>query len=229
MKSARRLPIFFSSFCFVLLLAFLTIFFSQASKEVKSRLAGETIIQRDGRFNSSEALAIFHNQFISPPSREIAFRKEVKVLSAGTEKDRWIEIDLTNQRLRAHENEKIIYDFSISSGKPWTPTITGNFRIWSKFKYNKMSGGSRALGTYYYLPNVPFTMYFHNDYGIHGTYWHNNFGHPMSHGCVNMRTPDVEKLFYWARPHLNQNQWSIRATSQNQGTRVVVHGKTPKS
>ena len=48
------------------------------------------------------------------------------------------------------------------------------------------------------LPNVPYTMYFYKGYGIHGTYWHHNFGHPMSHGCVNMRTSDAAWLFNWA-------------------------------
>ena len=61
-----------------------------------------------------------------------------------------------------------------------------------------MAGGSKALGTYYYLPNVPCTMYFYKGYGLHGTYWHNNFGHPMSHGCVNMKTEEACTLFDWA-------------------------------
>ena len=53
-------------------------------------------------------------------------------------------------------------------------------------------------GPDYYLPQVPYTMYFYKGYAIHGTYWHNNFGHPMSHGCVNMRTDDAAWLFNWA-------------------------------
>ena len=59
-----------------------------------------------------------------------------------------------------------------------------------------MSGGS---GTdYYNLPNVPHTMFYYNDFGLHGAYWHNNFGHTMSHGCVNMRPVDAKTLFEWA-------------------------------
>jgi hypothetical protein len=96
-----------------------------------------------------------------------------------------------------------------------------------------MEGGSQELGTYYYLPNVPFTMFFANDeipkwrgYGIHGTYWHNNFGHPMSHGCINMKTEEVEQLFYWALPDL-RGKTSIYASEDNPGTPIVIYGEAP--
>ena len=53
-------------------------------------------------------------------------------------------------------------------------------------------------GPGYFLPGVPFTMYFYKGYGLHGTYWHNNFGTPMSHGCVNLTIPDSEWLYGFA-------------------------------
>ena len=111
--------------------------------------------------------------------------------------EKWIEIDLSDQTLRAWQGSSLFLETLVSTGK-WNRTPVGEFRIWSKFKYTKMSGGSKANNTYYYLPNVPFTMYFNGGYGIHGTYWHNNFGHAMSHGCVNMKTTDVAKLYEWA-------------------------------
>ena len=96
-----------------------------------------------------------------------------------------------------------------------------------------MSGGSQALGTYYDLPNVPFTMFFYNDkqpkwrgYAIHGAYWHNNFGHPMSHGCVNMSIAESEQIYYWAQPNL-QDRASIQTTADNPGTRIIIYGTTP--
>jgi len=110
----------------------------------------------------------------------------------------------------------------VSAGK-WGRTPTGEFNIWSKFKYTKMSGGNKALHTYYYLPNVPYTMYFYKDFGLHGTYWHNNFGTPMSHGCVNLPTVMAEKLFYWSTPALEEGKNSITASNNNPGTRVVIH------
>lgn len=145
-----------------------------------------------------------------------------------------IEVDLAVQRLYAYEGDTKVFDFLISSGK-WGRTPTGTFKIWSKFKYTKMSGGSKELGTYYYLPNVPYTMFFSNDqiaasrgFGIHGTYWHDNFGHPMSHGCINMKTEEAELLFYWADPVLDEKN-SIRATEENPGTEVIIYGIAPKN
>ena len=61
-----------------------------------------------------------------------------------------------------------------------------------------MKGGSKALGTFYDLANVPYVMYYYQGYGIHGAYWHNNFGHPMSHGCINMRPEEAGIVYSWA-------------------------------
>jgi len=66
-------------------------------------------------------------------------------------------------------------------------------------------------------------MYFYRDYGLHGTYWHNDFGRPKSHGCVNMRTKDAKWLFEWASPSLPKGKTVVYSTAQNPGTRVVVH------
>jgi len=76
--------------------------------------------------------------------------------------DKRIEVDLTTQRMYAYEGEQLIYSFLISSGL-WDRTPTGIFKIWIKIRSQKMSGGSKELGTYYYLPNVPYIMFFHND------------------------------------------------------------------
>lgn len=155
------------------------------------------------------------------------------ILGAVSEEKR-IEVDLTNQRLYAYEGDRKVFDFLISSGL-WGKTPVGDFRIWIKLKSTKMEGGSKDLGTYYYLPNVPYTMYFYNNeipqwrgFGIHGTYWHNNFGKPMSHGCINMRTEEAQALFYWATPDLN-GKTSIHASAENPGTKVVIYGTAPGS
>ena len=115
------------------------------------------------------------------------------ILPSGVYPDeRWIDINLSTQRISAYDGDKKIKTFLISSGLPGTPTVTGRFRVYVKYVATLMSGPG------YYLPNVPYTMYFYNGYGIHGTYWHNNFGYPMSHGCVNMRTSEAEWLFNWS-------------------------------
>ncbi len=108
------------------------------------------------------------------------------------EGERWIDVDLTNQRTYAYEGSTLISTFIVSTGTQYHPTITGQYHIYVKYRYSDMAGPG------YYLPDVPFTMYFYQGYSFHGTYWHDNFGVPMSHGCVNMRTADAEWLFYWA-------------------------------
>lgn len=192
-------------------------------------------------FDFSQKEAEFHSNKIQIPDNSVTKTKETADIEVTASNDvlgskkseKRIEVDLTNQKLYAFEGNKKKYSFPISSGK-WYPTPTGEFRIWSKIKYTLMTGGSKALGTYYYLPNVPYTMFFYNNdvpkwkgFGIHGTYWHNNFGHPMSHGCVNMNTDDAKTLFYWANPPIGPEQASIRVEG-NEGTKVIIYGTAPK-
>ena len=111
-------------------------------------------------------------------------------------KERWVDVNLTSQTLTALEGDIPLLISKISSGTSQHPTVTGQFRIYMRYESQTMDG--RTLGYDYYLPNVPFVMYFYQDYALHGTFWHSNFGNPMSHGCVNMYTPDAGWLFEWA-------------------------------
>ena len=105
---------------------------------------------------------------------------------------RWIDVNLSEQRVYAYEGDIVVNSFIVSTGTARTPTVTGKFKIWIKLKSTTMSGPG------YHLTNVPYAMYFYKGYGLHGTYWHNNFGTPMSHGCVNLTTADAGWLFNWA-------------------------------
>ncbi len=146
-------------------------------------------------------IAYFDNQtIIAPP----AVSSPILGDTTNPSSTKRIEVNLTEQKVYAYENNQLIYSFLISSGK-WGRTHPGTYQIWSKVRSQKMSGGSRENGTYYYLPNVPYIMFFYNSqhpksmgYSFHGTYWHNNFGYPMSHGCVNMKTPEAGLLYQWA-------------------------------
>ena len=109
--------------------------------------------------------------------------------SGGT---RWIDVDLTNQRVYAYEGETMVNSFLVSTGTWLTPTVTGQYKIYVKYRSANMSGPG------YFLPDVPYVMYFYKGYGLHGTYWHSNFGTPMSHGCVNLATGDAGWLYSWA-------------------------------
>jgi lipoprotein-anchoring transpeptidase ErfK/SrfK len=113
----------------------------------------------------------------------------------------WIDIDLSEQTLYAYDGDSIVSSFLVSTGVSAHPTVVGEFAVYVKYRYTDMSGPG------YYLPDVPFTMYFYSGYGIHGTYWHHNFGTPMSHGCVNMLTSDAEWVYNFSEV----------------GTPVIVH------
>jgi lipoprotein-anchoring transpeptidase ErfK/SrfK len=80
----------------------------------------------------------------------------------------------------------------VSTGISRYPTPPGRYRIYAKYPSVTMSGPG------YYLPGVPHTMFFYRGYALHGTYWHNNFGRPMSHGCINLTRSDAAWLYSWA-------------------------------
>ncbi len=116
-------------------------------------------------------------------------------------KGKWIEVILAEQRLVAWDNGRAVLSTAISSGTRKHPTIRGTFKIYRKYARQRMTGPG------YNLPNVPYVMYFRGSFALHGTYWHNNFGRPMSHGCVNLPTGKAGWLYQWAPT----------------GTTVVVH------
>ncbi len=137
------------------------------------------------------------------PSRAEGERNLIarRMIELQQSSDRWISIDLSEQRLIAWEGNKAVYALIVSTGKDSTPTRTGTFKIQTKYPV------ARMIGPDYDVPDVPFTMYYDGGMAIHGAYWHNNFGTPVSHGCTNVAVNHAEWLFNWA---------SI-------GTPVVVH------
>lgn len=152
----------------------------------------------------NDAVGVFHGREVTPPAIDLAADiVPVNVLGeTDATGEKHIYVDLSTQTLSAFQGESLFMEAKVSTGK-WGRTPAGEFTIWSKFRATRMSGGSG--NDYYNLPNVPYTMFFSgakapasSGFALHGAYWHNNFGHPMSHGCVNMRTVDAEKLFYWA-------------------------------
>lgn len=186
------------------------------------------VLEASGEFDESANLAIFNGEIINYPKTSLAYEKppsdEKQVLGTtnASGEEKWIEVSLDDQKVRAWEGNSVVMEFPISSGK-WAPTPTGNFRIWYKTKRQSMVGGSKVLGTYYNLPNVPNNMFFYKGYALHGAYWHNNFGNPMSHGCVNEPLANAAEIFNWAGPVIPEDQNVVKASPENPGTRVLVH------
>lgn len=181
----------------------------------------ERIANNDGPgVRASFPVPPFDVPSLAPPLT-FGFHKETAYPTA-TEK--WIDVDLSEQRVVAYEGVKPVRAFIVSTGLPGTPTVQGTFRIWIKTRIQDMSGGNRAAGDYYYLKDVEWVQYFFEEYAFHGTYWHNNFGRPMSRGCVNMRNEDAKWLFEWASPSYDFDgpRWQ-KPTGDDPGTLVVVH------
>lgn len=105
---------------------------------------------------------------------------------------REILVDLSDSRVYAYENGILVRNVIASMGRAATPTVQGDFTVQRKYVSQAMTGPG------YYLPDVPYILYFFQGYALHGTYWHNNFGQPMSHGCVNLQTHEAEWFFAWA-------------------------------
>ncbi len=186
-----------------------------------------TIKDFSGRFLPQEKIGYFLNQKVATPQNAVRIADN-SVLGTTTQ-ERWVDIDLSEQKLRAWEGNALFLETLVSTGK-WGRTPTGEFRVWAKFRYTTMEGGDKNLHTYYYLPNVPYVMFFGNSevpgglgYSLHGTYWHNNFGTPMSHGCVNLPTSIAEKIFNWAGPVLTDGKTAVSSSIDNPGLRVVIH------
>jgi lipoprotein-anchoring transpeptidase ErfK/SrfK len=144
-----------------------------------------------------------------------------------TTAEKRIEVDLTTQTVKAYEGDKLYFETKTSTGK-WGRTPTGEFTIWVKLRATRMSGGEGA--DFYDLPNVPYVMFFSNDevaasrgFSLHGAYWHNNFGHPMSHGCVNLRPIDAKVLYDWVNPQDETD--TVYANSENPGTKIIITGE----
>ena len=89
----------------------------------------------------------------------------------------------------AYRGEELVFVTKVSTGIPGHATPKGQYKVYGKTAKQKMSGPG------YYLPNVPWILWYNGDYSLHGTYWHNNFGTTMSHGCTNLSIDDA-KWFY---------------------------------
>jgi len=119
----------------------------------------------------------------------------------GVTTGRWIDIDLAEQTLAVYDNYQLIFATVIASGLEPFWTRPGLFQIYQKKEIETMRNGDPT--DYYYLDNVPWTMYFDHARALHGAYWRTRFGYPQSHGCINLSVGDSHWLFNWA----NEGDW----------------------
>jgi len=168
----------------------------------------------------------FLGQQVDVPEIDLSLDQQNSVV-LGVDDDlnpKHIYVDLSQQKLLAFEGTNLFFETLVSTGK-WGRTPPGEYRIWVKIRSTRMAGGSGNDA--YDLPNVPYVMFFYNSqlskdrgYSLHGAYWHNNFGHEMSHGCINMRTIDAEVIYNWASPTTKTT--TTHESKEDPGTLVSV-------
>lgn len=140
-----------------------------------------------------------------------------------------IEISIQDQTLTAYEGDQVVLSTKVSTGLPSngpspngipTETPEGNFRIQVKVPSRHMGNGDLTSDIEAYeLPGVPWVSFFHiTGVGLHGTYWHDNFGRRMSHGCVNMRNADARWIYRWSAPEAAPEDWNRKGN----GTLIKV-------
>lgn len=200
---------------------------------VESGPDGEAWYQITSELSKTEVYYAPAKHFRLIPAEEL-----LPVSSDVPPEEKRVEVSITNQTLKAFERDKEVLSTKISSGIPSrripgqlpTATPTGRFNIYSKMP-NKHMGAITGNpdsddGDSFSLPGVPWTCFFASPggYAFHGTYWHNNFGLQMSHGCVNMRNEDAKWLFRWTTPIFDpviesESDWE----RTGRGTRVEIY------
>ena len=118
----------------------------------------------------------------------------------GVDSHRWLDVNLAEQTIAAYEGSRLVFATVISSGIEPFWTRPGIFPIYEKLDTTPMSGSfTTDRSDFYYIEDVPWTMYFDEARALHGAYWHNGYGYPRSHGCVNLSPGDAQWLFNWAQ------------------------------
>jgi hypothetical protein len=146
-----------------------------------------------------------------------------------TPDERWIEVDLSSQTVIAYIGRTPVFATLISSGKESTQkdkdhrTPTGEWRIREKHITTTMDGDGTVAGDLpYSIEDVPYVMYFHKAYALHGAFWHRNYGTRMSHGCINLAPLDAKRLFFFSAPQVPSGWHGAWSRDNKPGTRVVV-------
>ncbi len=178
---------------------------------IDSTTGSQTVIQQGKAGSQIQDTEGLSGDIVAAVNGSRGLSKDVSITSAPfktvtmTGAGKWIEVDLSQQRLTLWVGNTQVMTTLISSGRAATPTEIGEFAIYEKLPITTMTG--TILGEYYYVPDIKWVSYFDGGEALHGTYWHHNFGHPMSHGCINMSEADAKILYDFAPI----------------GTKVIVH------
>jgi hypothetical protein len=148
--------------------------------------------------------------------------EELSLLSPDVpESEKLIHVDLSTQWVTAFEGDSMVFSSRCSSGSKGTRTPTGEFLTYHKGPSVHMTNQDEEVKNYYDLPGVPWCTFF-TGYGnaFHGTYWHNDYGRPRSHGCVNLPSEDAKWIYRWSRPNVPVGEDYLHLPGE--GTRVQI-------
>jgi hypothetical protein len=137
---------------------------------------------------------------------------------ANVDTDRWISIDLYEQTLIAYDGDQPVFATLIASGLDRWPTREGLYHIYFRHQREGMSGGQPG-DDFYYLEEVPWTMFFDEGRALHGAYWHDGLGYRRSHGCVNMSITDAHWLYVWVAEVMG----SMTSADREHGPAVYIY------
>ncbi len=140
---------------------------------------------------------------------EVRIVRDVKRPGGIPANAKWIHVDLSEQTLVAYEGDRPVYATVISSGKEGYEPPTGTFQVHEKHISTTMNATDPIDG-FYEVEEVPWTMYYHGGYALHGAYWHTDFGKVRSHGCTNIAPVDARWLYYWSDPDVPPDWHGVR-------------------
>jgi hypothetical protein len=172
----------------------------------------------DGFFAPAEAIRLIPEAEFAPISPEVALE------------NKRIEVDIKAQQVTAYEFDKPVFTTRVATGGSYrTPggvrsygTTRGDHRIFRKIAGQRMFGGTPGFD-YYNLPGVPWVSYFtYSGIAFHGSYWHNDYGRPRSHGCVNMYADDAKWVFRWTMPVVPAYEKQVAISKRTDGSLVKV-------
>ncbi|MEZ4260303.1 MAG: L,D-transpeptidase [Polyangiaceae bacterium] len=188
-------------------------------REAKKGRAGEMLrVSKDGEPEAWLRARDVSRATAAPPPAEVG---------GAASKERWIDVDLAEQVLVAYEGVTPVFATLVSTGRGGqgtkTATRKGVHRIWVKIFTTKMDNLEDEDAEHHYrIEDVPWVQFFDKGIGLHAAFWHRDFGHVHSHGCVNLAPLDAHRLFGWTGPKLPAGWSAAYPHAYDPGTAVRV-------
>jgi lipoprotein-anchoring transpeptidase ErfK/SrfK len=204
------------------------------------RLVAAGMLAYHASFPVLEEREIKRKHYLVTPEAELVRPEDLTRIERATRPtgigptDAWVDVDLANQSLVAYEGDTPVYATLVSTGRVRNEknpllnhaTPTGKFRILSKHVSTTMDGDHALFGAYS-LEDVPYVQFFQGAYALHGAFWHDRFGRPASHGCINLAPEDARWLFDWTTPQVPATWHAAYPRGEQRGTWLVIRGVTP--